>query len=320
MLTRVAQDAERALEAVEQAEGLLGDEQVKAAHDLLRELIGQDFDIDQDGVPRLHRGTRGDRIISTVDTGDAPWPQEQPTALRWLQASAAATNAQRAADHGRARRAGGEQDGPQAKHLIDASAAKRRPRAGARRHRLWERAGPRRAGRARRRGARAGARRQVRGGQLCQARLRDRPGERHGHLPRRDTVADRHLTSAAFAARLLHGRCVAPVRSSTAAAPDARPSESAISERTAAPPRAKPSPTPPRRASARPTTDRTAARPARPPLRRSQEPLHRQRKSRLQASGPPRWSTSTRSATASASPDRMRNRQMIEMTRPHGRS
>jgi len=67
MLTRVAQDAERALEAVEQADQLLDDEQVKAAHELLRELIGQDFDVDQDGVPRLHRGTRSNRIISTVD-------------------------------------------------------------------------------------------------------------------------------------------------------------------------------------------------------------------------------------------------------------
>ena len=40
---------------------------VADAHELLRELIGQDFDIDDDGVPRLYRGTRSDRIISTVD-------------------------------------------------------------------------------------------------------------------------------------------------------------------------------------------------------------------------------------------------------------
>jgi len=40
MLTRVAQDAERALQSIGQADGLLEDEQVKAAHDLLRELIG----------------------------------------------------------------------------------------------------------------------------------------------------------------------------------------------------------------------------------------------------------------------------------------
>jgi Transposase domain (DUF772) len=66
MLTRVAQDAERALRAVEQADGLCVDERVAEAQRLLRELIGQDFDIDQDGVPRLHRGTRPGRIVSTA--------------------------------------------------------------------------------------------------------------------------------------------------------------------------------------------------------------------------------------------------------------
>jgi hypothetical protein len=52
MLTRVAQDAERALQAVERAPGLRGEEAVAAAHRLLRELIGQDFDVDDGGVPR----------------------------------------------------------------------------------------------------------------------------------------------------------------------------------------------------------------------------------------------------------------------------
>ena len=67
MLTRVAKDAQRALLAVEQADGLLEDEPVRAAYELLADLIGQDFDVDQDGVPRLHRGTRSGRIISTID-------------------------------------------------------------------------------------------------------------------------------------------------------------------------------------------------------------------------------------------------------------
>ena len=53
MLTRVAEDAQRALHAVGQTEGLLDDEPVKEAYQLLSELIGQDFDVDQDGVPRL---------------------------------------------------------------------------------------------------------------------------------------------------------------------------------------------------------------------------------------------------------------------------
>ena len=67
MLTRVAKDAQRALSAVEQTDGLLDDEPVKHAFELLGELIGQDFDVDDDDVPRLHRGTRPGRIISTID-------------------------------------------------------------------------------------------------------------------------------------------------------------------------------------------------------------------------------------------------------------
>ena len=67
MLTRVAQDALRALGAIEHAEGLLADERVADAHRLLEQLIGQDFDLDDDDVPRLHRGTRAGRILSTVD-------------------------------------------------------------------------------------------------------------------------------------------------------------------------------------------------------------------------------------------------------------
>jgi len=58
---------ERALRAVEQTDGLLDDAAVQVAHQLLRDLVGQDFDVDESGVPRLHRGTRPDRIVSTVD-------------------------------------------------------------------------------------------------------------------------------------------------------------------------------------------------------------------------------------------------------------
>jgi hypothetical protein len=67
MLTRVAQDTERAVRAVEQAEGLLDEEAVEQARALLRELIAQDPDVEKDSVPRLHRGTRQDRIVSVHD-------------------------------------------------------------------------------------------------------------------------------------------------------------------------------------------------------------------------------------------------------------
>jgi transposase len=128
MLTRVAEDAERALRAVEHAGGLLEDEAVAEAHRLLRELIGQDFDIDDDGVPRLHRGTRADRILSTVDPQMRHGRKSQHQRFDGYKLSATATNTAEplitAVDVAPA----AEQDGPQAKHLIDAQPDDRRPR------------------------------------------------------------------------------------------------------------------------------------------------------------------------------------------------
>jgi hypothetical protein len=127
MLTRVAQDAERALEAVEQAEGLLDDELVKAAHDLLRELIGQDFDIDSDGIPRLHRGTRSDRIISTVDTEMRHGRKSSQTRFDGYKLSVAATSDSESLITAVHVAPAGESDGPRAKHLIDGQPPDRRP-------------------------------------------------------------------------------------------------------------------------------------------------------------------------------------------------
>jgi len=127
MLTRVAQDAERALEAVEQADGLLEDEAVKAAHDLLRELIGQDFVIDSDGVPRLHRGTAADRIISTVDTEMRHGRKSSSQRFDGYKLSASATNSSEPLIVAVHVAPAAEQDGPQAKHLIDAQPEDHRP-------------------------------------------------------------------------------------------------------------------------------------------------------------------------------------------------
>jgi transposase len=127
MLTRVAQDAERALRAVERAGEMLDDERIAEAHRLLRELIGQDFDIDDDGVPRMHHGTRADRIISTVDPEMRHGRKSQHQRFDGYKLSATATNTDTplitAVDVAPA----SEQDGPQAKHLIDAQPASRRP-------------------------------------------------------------------------------------------------------------------------------------------------------------------------------------------------
>src|SRR5713101_295887 len=67
LLTRVAQDAERALRAVASEPELAACEPVVEATRLLRELIGQDFELDEHDVPRLRRGTAKDRILSVHD-------------------------------------------------------------------------------------------------------------------------------------------------------------------------------------------------------------------------------------------------------------
>src|SRR4051794_34633729 len=128
MLTRVARDAERALQAVEQADGLLDEAAVADAHRLLRELIGQDFDVDDDGVPRLHRGTRAERIISTVDPEMRHGRKSQHQRFDGFKLSAAVTNAPEPLITAVEVAPASEQDGPQAKHLIDAQPLGRRPR------------------------------------------------------------------------------------------------------------------------------------------------------------------------------------------------
>lgn len=67
MLSRVAMDAERCLRAVAGAPEIAAAPGVAEATGLLRDLIGQDFEIDEEGVPRLSRGTAPDRIISVID-------------------------------------------------------------------------------------------------------------------------------------------------------------------------------------------------------------------------------------------------------------
>jgi transposase len=127
MLTRVAEDAERALRAVERADGLLADEAVSDALALLRELVGQDFDIDEDGVPRLHRGTRQDRILSTVDTEMRHGRKSQHQRFDGYKLHATATNTAEPLLTAVGVAPANEQDGPQAAALIEAQPESRRP-------------------------------------------------------------------------------------------------------------------------------------------------------------------------------------------------
>ncbi len=127
MLTRVAQDAERALRAVEQADGLLADERVADATKLLRELVGQDFEIDEGGVPRLFRGTRSGRIISVVDPEMRHGRKSQQHRFDGYKLSVAASDTREPLITSVGVAPGNEQDGPQAAKLIDAQRPERRP-------------------------------------------------------------------------------------------------------------------------------------------------------------------------------------------------
>jgi transposase len=128
MLTRVAQDAERALRAVEQSEDLFADEAVERAHTLLRELVGQDFDIDDDGVPRLHRGTRPGRILSVHDPEMRHGRKSQHQRFDGYKLSASATNSDTPLITAVSVAPASEQDGPQAKELVDQQPEARRPK------------------------------------------------------------------------------------------------------------------------------------------------------------------------------------------------
>jgi hypothetical protein len=127
MLTRVAQDAQRALCAVTQTDGLLDSEPVKAAYELLEELIGQDFDVDQGDVPRLHRGTKPGRIISTIDPEMQHGRKSSQSRFDGFKLSAAVSNTSVPLIMAVHVAPGGESDGPQAKHLIDQQRSEHRP-------------------------------------------------------------------------------------------------------------------------------------------------------------------------------------------------
>jgi transposase len=67
LLGEIARDAERALRATMADEALGGVEAVAGAARLLREIIGQEFEVAEDDVPRLRRGRRGRQIVSAHD-------------------------------------------------------------------------------------------------------------------------------------------------------------------------------------------------------------------------------------------------------------
>jgi Transposase DDE domain len=67
LLAEVARDAERALRAVEEDDELIEDEKIGEAARLLREIVGQEFEVEDDEVPRPRGGRRTRQIVSAHD-------------------------------------------------------------------------------------------------------------------------------------------------------------------------------------------------------------------------------------------------------------
>ena len=67
LLGEVARDAQRALRAVHDDAALIADEQVAEAARVLGEIIGQEYDVDEDEIPRPRGGRRVRQIVSALD-------------------------------------------------------------------------------------------------------------------------------------------------------------------------------------------------------------------------------------------------------------
>ena len=78
-------------------------------------------------VPRLHRGTRSDRVLSTVDPEMRHGRKSQHQRFDGYKLSAAASNGSEPLILAVHVSPAGETDGPQAKHLIDAQPPEQRP-------------------------------------------------------------------------------------------------------------------------------------------------------------------------------------------------
>ena len=79
-------------------------------------------------MPRLHRGTRADRIISTVDAEMRHGRKSRHQRFDGYKLSATATNTPEPLICAVDVTPASEQDGPQAKDLVDAQPEERRPK------------------------------------------------------------------------------------------------------------------------------------------------------------------------------------------------
>src|SRR2546422_7458026 len=127
LLAEVARDAERALRAVEADEQLIAAPGMAEAASVLREIIGQEFEVADDEVPRVRGGGRGRQILSAHDPemrhGRQTWSRRF-TGYKLHAAAASEVPILTAISLS----AGNEHDGHQAGALVDQQPETRRPK------------------------------------------------------------------------------------------------------------------------------------------------------------------------------------------------
>lgn len=127
MLGEVATDATRALRAVEACEELIAVDAVAEAAGLLREIIGQEFEVTDDDVPRVRRG-RGVRQIVSAHDPEMRHARKTPTRQFTGYKMHAAVDAQVPIVTAISLSPGNEHDGHHAGELIDQQCEGTRPK------------------------------------------------------------------------------------------------------------------------------------------------------------------------------------------------
>ncbi len=127
LLAAAARDAGRALRAVEGDEQLLAAPAIAEAASVLREIIGQEFAVADDDVPRVRGGRRGRQILSAHDPEMRHGRQTSARRFTGYKLHAAAAS-EAPILTAISLSAGNEHDGHQAGALVDQQPEQRRPR------------------------------------------------------------------------------------------------------------------------------------------------------------------------------------------------
>jgi transposase len=126
LLAEVARDAERALRVVEADEQLIAATEIAEAASLLREIVGQEFEVADDDVPRMRGGRRVRQIVSAHDPEMRHGHQTQARRFTGYKLHAAAA-AEAPILTAISLSAGNEHDGRYAGALVDQQPQQRRP-------------------------------------------------------------------------------------------------------------------------------------------------------------------------------------------------